>query len=171
METDKIWTFMYEPKTFAEMILNEEIKPKLQKAITELPNMLLYGTPGIGKGTFVHILLKESGCEHMWMNGSDNTGIDFIRDKVKPFAEAGRGFSDKPKILVLNEADSLSSGQQGAQKMLRQLMEDTHKITRFIFLANYEQYFIPELKSRCQVIMVDNPPKRYSIVLFTYTQT
>jgi DNA polymerase III delta prime subunit len=159
-EPDRILTFIYEPKTFDEMILNEEIKPKLRKAITELPNILLYGTPGVGKGTFVHILLRETGCEHMWMNASDNTGIDFIRDRVKPFAEGGRGFSDKPKILVLNEADSLSSGQQGAQKMLRQLMEDVHKITRFIFLANYEQNIIPELKSRCQVIKIDNPPKK-----------
>ena len=158
--SDKIWTFTYEPKSLDDMILNEEIKPKLQKAITELPNLLLYGTPGIGKGTFVHILLKESGCDHMWVNASDHTGIDFIRENIKPFAYTGRGLSSKQKILVLNEADSLTSGPQGSQKMLRQLMEDVQNITRFIFLANYEQYIIPELKSRCQVIKIDNPPKK-----------
>lgn len=158
--SEKIWTFEYEPKSLNEMILNEEIKPKLQKAITELPNILLYGTPGVGKGTFVHILLRQSGCDHMWVNASDHTGIDFIRDHIKPFAYTGRGLSDKPKILVLNEADSLSSGQQGAQKMLRQLMEDVQNITRFILLANYEQYIIDEIKSRCQVIKIDNPPKK-----------
>jgi DNA polymerase III delta prime subunit len=158
--SDKIWTFEYEPKSLNEMIVNEEIKPKLEKAIKELPNILLYGTPGIGKGTFVHILLRESGCDHMWVNASDHTGIDFIRDQVKQFAITGRGLSDKQKIVVLNEADSLSSGPQGAQKMLRQLMEDVQNITRFIFLANYEQYIIPELKSRCQTIKMDNPPKK-----------
>lgn len=115
MSEEKIWTFEYEPKSLDEMILNEEIKPQLQKALSELPNMLLYGTPGVGKGTFVHILLKATGCESMWVNASDKTGIDFIRDKVKPFAEGGLGFSDKPKILILNEADSLSSGPQGSQ--------------------------------------------------------
>jgi DNA polymerase III delta prime subunit len=159
--SEKIWTFQYEPKSLNEMILNEEIKPKLQKAITELPNILLYGTPGVGKGTFVHILLEQSGCDHMWVNASDHTGIDFIRDHIKPFAYAGRGLSDKPKILVLNEADSLSSGPQGAQKMLRQLMEDVQNITRFIFLVNYDQNLIPELKSRFTTsIKMDNPPKK-----------
>jgi DNA polymerase III delta prime subunit len=98
----------------------------------------------------------------MWLNGSDKTGIEFIRNDVKPFVH---GASKDLKVVVLNEADALSSGQSGAQKILRQLMEDTHKISRYIFLANYDQYIIPEIKSRCQTIAIDNPPFK-EIVLF-----
>jgi DNA polymerase III delta prime subunit len=64
------------------------------------------------------------------------------------------------KIVVLNEADSLTSGPQGAQKMLRQLMEDVQKITRFVLLCNYEHNIIDEIKSRCQTIKIDNPPAK-----------
>ena len=155
---ENMWSFKHEPLTFDGVILSKDIKPKLKKIIKELPNILLYGTPGIGKGTYTKILLKESGCDYLWINASDETGIDTIRDKVRSFATS-MGITPL-KIVVLNEADSLSSGQQGAQKILRQLMEDVHKITRFIFLANYEQYIIPEIKSRCQVIKIDNPPAK-----------
>lgn len=153
-----IWSFKYEPTVFEEMILNPDIKPKLKKAIKELPNLLLYGTPGIGKGTFTKILLKESEADYLWINASDETGIDTMRDKVKSFATS-LGITPL-KIVVLNECDSLTSGPQGAQKQLRQLMEDVQKITRFVLLANYEHLIIPEIKSRCQCILMDNPPAK-----------
>lgn len=158
MAEKDIWTFKYEPTKIESMILNTDIRPKLTKALKEFPNMFLYGPPGIGKGTFAHIFLKTTGLDFMWVNGSENTGIDFLRTKVRPFSTAMG--QTVPKICVINEADALSGygNVSGAQKMLRQLMEDVHKITRFIFLANYEQYFIPELKSRCQVILFDKPP-------------
>lgn len=155
-----IWTFKYEPTTIGSMILNPDIRPKLEKSLTEFPNMFLYGPPGIGKGTFAHIFLKETDLDYMWVNGSEHTGIDFIRTHIRPFATAMG--QTNPKICVVNEADALSgfSNISGAQKMLRQLMEDVQKITRFIFLANYEQYFIPELKSRCSVILFSKPPMK-----------
>ena len=152
----KIWTFKYEPDTFDGLILNNDIKPKLKKALEEVPNLLLYGTAGVGKGTFTKILLKHTGYDHLWINASDETGIDVIRDKVKSFSTA-LGFTDL-KIVVFNESDSLSQGAQGAQKMLKQLIEDVHKITRFVFLSNSETLMMDELKSRCWVIKVDNPP-------------
>jgi len=162
MSEKDIWTFKYEPTKLEEMILNPEIRPKLEKAIKEVPNLLLYGCAGIGKGTFTKILLKETDLAYMWVNASDKTGIDFIRNDVKPFAHAA---SRNIKIVVFNEADALSSGQSGAQKNLRQLMEDTHIDCRYIFLANYDQYIINEIKSRCEVIAIDNPPIK-DIVLF-----
>jgi replication factor C small subunit len=121
----------------------------------ELPNMILYGKPGVGKGTFTHILLKETGLDYLWVNASDERGIDVMRDKIKSFATA-LGISGM-KIVVMNEGDALTTD---SQKMLRQLIEDVQRITRFIFLANYEHMFIPEIKSRCQVIEVSDPPGR-----------
>ena len=154
----RIWTFAYEPTTIDECILNEDIKPILKKALDEVPNLLLYGTAGLGKGTFTNILLRHTGFDKMWINASDATGIDAIRERIRPFATS-MSMSDL-KIVVLNEADSLTSGPQGAQKMLRQLMEDVQKITRFILLCNYEHNIIDEIKSRCQTVKIDNPPAK-----------
>ena len=154
----RIWTFAYEPTTIDEMILNDDIKPALKKALDEVPNLLLYGTAGLGKGTFTNILLRHTGFDKMWINASDATGIDAVRERIRPFATS-MSMSDL-KIVVLNEADSLTSGPQGAQKMLRQLMEDVQKITRFVLLCNYEHNIIDEIKSRCQTVKIDNPPAK-----------
>jgi replication factor C small subunit len=152
----EIWTFKYEPQKFDDIILNDKIKSKLKKALEEVPNLMLVGPPGVGKGTFTNIFIKETGFDHMWINASDETGIDAIRDKVKSFSTA-LGITPL-KIVVLNEADALSRGASGAQKMLKQLIEDVQRITRFIFLTNDESLMMNELMSRCQVIRVDNPP-------------
>jgi len=153
----EIWTFKYEPKKLDDMILNEEIKPKLEKAIKEVPNLMLYGRAGVGKGTFTNILLKETGFDRMWLNASDETGIDIVREKISPFATSMP--MTKMQIVVLNESDSLTStSKQNAQKMLKQLMEDVHKVTRFIFLTNNISEMIEELRSRCIVVNISNPP-------------
>jgi len=154
MTSIDLWEFKYHPRTFDEMILHESIKPKLKKALVEIPNMILSGSPGIGKGTFVDILLKSTKCEYMRINGSDETGVDSIRDKVRPFATSV-GFSDSINIMYINEGDYLSNN---AQAMLRDLMEQVQDITRFIFAVNYHDKIIPELKSRCQFIHFPDPP-------------
>lgn len=155
-----LWTFKYEPKNFDDMILNEDIKPKLKNVIEDFdscPGLMLYGTAGVGKGTFANILIKETGFDHMWLNASDETGIDIVRDKISPFSTSMP--LSKFQICVLNESDSLTStSKQNAQKMLKQLMEDVHKITRFFFLTNNINEMLPELRSRCWVIGLENPP-------------
>lgn len=158
MSKNDIWTFTHEPQKFEDIILNEKIKPILKKAIEEKPNLMLIGPPGVGKGLFTRIFLKESGLDYMWINASDETGIENIRVKVKSFATA-MGLS-KLKVVVLNEADSLSRGSQGAQKALKQLIEDVQKITRFVFISNDESLMMGEIMSRCWIIHVDNPPAK-----------
>ena len=153
-----LWIYKYQPNDFNDIILNDDIRPKLQKSMNEFPNLLIYGTPGIGKGCFANVMINQDNVDHMWINASDENGIDVFRNKIRPFATA-MCMKDM-KIVVLNECDSLTSGPQGAQKLLRQLMEDTYKICRFVLICNYENYIIPEIKSRCQVIKFDNPPKK-----------
>lgn len=153
-----LWVYKYQPKTFEDIVLNEDIKPKLRKSLKEIPNMLIYGTPGIGKGCFVNLFKEMSNVDYMWINASDENGIEVFRNKIRPFATA-MCMKDM-KIVVLNEADSLTSGPQGSQKLLRQLMEDCYKLARFILICNYEGYIIPEIKSRCQTIKFDLPPKK-----------
>lgn len=153
-----LWVYKYRPQAFNDIILNEDIKPKLAKALEEIPNLLLYGTPGIGKGCFADLMINKDNIDYMWVNASDENGIEVFRNKIRPFATAM--CMKEMKVVVLNECDSLTAGPQGAQKLLRQLMEDTYKICRFILICNYESYIIPEIKSRCQVIQFDNPPKK-----------
>lgn len=149
-----LWEFKYHPQIFEEMILDESIKPKLKKALVEVPNIILSGSPGVGKGTFIDILLRSTKCETMRINGSDETGVDGIRDKVRPFATSV-GFSDSINIMYINEADYLS---HNAQAMLRDLMEQVQDITRFVFAVNYHDKLLPELKSRCQFVHFPDPP-------------
>jgi DNA polymerase III delta prime subunit len=152
----KLWEYKYAPTKFEDMILNDNVKAKLSKALKNLPNLMLYGPPGTGKGTFTNILLDHTSFDNMWINASDETGIDVIRDKVKSFSTA-LGMTVM-KIVVFNEADSLSQGSQGAQKMLKQLMEDVEKTCRFVYLTNDLNLMTDALKSRCQVIEMSNPP-------------
>ena len=154
-----IWVEKYQPTNFNDIILNSDAKSKLGKAMNEIPNVLLYGSPGVGKGCFANLLINKDNVDYMWVNASDESGIDVFRNKITPFATA-MCMKDM-KIVILNEADSLTSGPQGAQKLLRQLMEDTYKICRFILICNYHNYIIPELKSRFQIqLKLDAPPKK-----------
>jgi len=152
----ELWERKYLPTEFEDMILADSVKPKLEKALDELPNIILSGPPGCGKGTFVDILITHSKVEVLRINASDETGIDNIRDKVRSFATS-LGFSGQMKLVYLNEADHLSFQ---AQAMLRDLMEQVADITRFVFACNYSDKIIPEIKSRCQFIQYPDPPMK-----------
>jgi len=148
------YEFKYQPKSFDEMIVAEDIKPVLKKALDELPSLILSGPPGTGKGTFVDILKATNpDIDILKINCSDYTSIDDVRDKVKPFAQA-IGFGAL-KIVFLNEVDYLS---HNGQAMLRDLIEQTQKYTRFILACNYPHKIMDEMFSRCQHIELNNPP-------------
>ncbi len=155
MKATDIWTFKYEPKTLDEMIIHPDIKTILKEFIIKQPNLMLIGPPGIGKGTFKNIFLKETGLDSIRINCSDETGIDAMRSKVRSFATA-LGISSL-KVVIMNECDGLSIA---AQKLLRGLIEETQDITRFFFMCNYGHVMIPEIKSRCEVIELNNPPAK-----------
>lgn len=148
------YEFKYMPKSFDEMIVAEDLRPVLKKALDELSSMLLSGPPGTGKGTFVDILrATKPNIDILKINCSDCTSIDDVRDKVKPFATS-IGFGEL-KVVFLNEVDYLS---HNGQAMLRDLIESTQKYTRFILACNYPHKILPEMFSRCQHIELNNPP-------------
>lgn len=152
--SQEIWCFKYAPKTLDEMILSDEMRETLKKVIIECPNVLLVGKPGTGKGTFMDILLRTTEYDFMKLNASDENSIDVVRDKVKSFATS-LGITDK-KVVYLNESDHLSFQ---AQAGLRDMQESVQKNCRFFFLANYPQKIIDPIKSRCQTITLNDPPK------------
>lgn len=149
----KLWWKEYNPRSFDELILNESVKPALKKALDEIPNLMLVGHYGVGKSAYAKIFLDHTGLDYMWLNGSDERGIDIMRTKVKEF---GRALGITPlKVIVINEADELTAS---AQKQLHEEMEEVADLTRFIFIANRPHKLDGALHSRCQVIDIFRPP-------------
>jgi replication factor C small subunit len=152
-----IWTERYRPDTLEGYIGNDALRAKLQQYIDtqDIPHLLFYGTAGTGKTTAAKILVKNIDCDYMFINASDERGIDTVRDKIKGFAST-IGF--KPlKIVVLDEADFLG---REAQPALRNMMEAYSATTRFILTANYIERIIDPLVSRTQVYKLTPPSKK-----------
>lgn len=158
MNTDNtIWVERWRPDTLEGYIGNDTLRSKLEQYITtqDIPHLLFYGTAGTGKTTAAKILVKNIDCDYMFINASDERGIDTIREKVKGFTVTS-GF--KPlKIIVLDEMDAITPD---AQRALRNLMEAYSSTTRFILTANYIERIIEPLISRAQVYKLTPPSKK-----------
>jgi replication factor C small subunit len=152
-----IWTEKYRPDVLENYIGNDVIKAKLEEYIQtqDIPHLLFYGTAGTGKTTAAKILVKNIDCDYMFINASDERGIDTVRDKIKGFASTV-GFATL-KIVVLDEADFLG---REAQPALRNMMEAHAASTRFILTANYVERIIDPLVSRTQVYKLTPPSKK-----------
>lgn len=152
-----LWVERYRPDTLEGYIGNDVVRAKIEQYIAaqDIPHLLFYGTAGTGKTTAAKILIKNIDCDYMFINASDERGIDTIRDKVKGFAST-LGF--KPlKIVVLDEMDAVTPD---GQRALRNLMEAYSQTTRFILTANYVERIIEPLISRAQVYKLIPPGKK-----------
>jgi len=148
-EFNNLWVEKYRPKTLDDFVISEKNKAFINsfKEKKEIPNLLFIGTPGLGKTTLAKILVNDIlDCQYLYINASDENGIDTIRTKVTGFAQT-KSFDGKIKVIILDETDGLSID---AQRALRNTMEEFAKITRFILTANYKYRVIPALQSRCQ---------------------
>ena len=146
-----LWVEKYRPTTVDECILPSNLKQTFKEFVKQkiLPNMILSGGAGVGKTTVAKAMIDEIGATSMMINGSEESGIDVLRTKIKNFAstsslEGGR------KYLILDEADYLNP--QSTQPALRGFMEEFHKNCGFILTCNYENRLIPPLHSRCSVV-------------------
>lgn len=144
-----LWVERYRPKVFDDIILSEEnrsifLKYKEQGYIS---NLLIAGNAGIGKTSLARVLVKDVlGCQYLYINASDENGIDTIRTKVTSFSRI-MSLDGKSKVIILDECDMLSPNAQCA---LRSVMEEYTEHTRFILTANYKHKIIPAIQSRCQ---------------------
>ena len=148
---DFLWVEKYRPKTIEECVLPDALKQTLSEFISkgDIPNLILSGGPGVGKTTAAKAMLDELGLTYMFVNGSEESGIDVLRTKIKNFASTVSLHGGR-KYLILDEADYLNP--QSTQPALRGFIEEFHKNCGFILTCNYKNLIIPALQSRCSVI-------------------
>jgi len=152
----ELWVEKYRPQVLEEYVGNEIIKNKIADYLTQgsIQNLLFHGVAGTGKTTLAKLIAKNLNCDLLYLNASDERGIDTIRDKIIPFAST-MGFNDV-KIVILDEADYLTPQ---AQATLRNTMETFSSSTRFILTCNYLERIISPLQSRCQTFEITPPSK------------
>jgi len=151
MNYQSLWIEKYRPHCIDDIVMDADSKNLIKQYCSqqEIPNILLVGNAGIGKTSLARIIVHDQlKCQFLYINASDESGIDTIRNKVIGFAQT-KSLDGKIKIVLLDECDGLTDFSQRA---LRNVMEEYAKHTRFILTANYEHRIIPALQSRCQTM-------------------
>lgn len=146
-----LWVEKYRPSKIDECILPKNLKETFKQFVQsgELPNFLFCGTAGVGKTTVAKALCNEIGAEYLLINGSEESGIDILRTKIKSFASTV-SLTDAKKVVILDEADYLNPNS--TQPALRGFIEEFSNNCRFIFTCNFKNRIIEPLHSRCSVI-------------------
>ena len=153
----ELWVEKYRPQILEDYVGNDIIKNKIEDYLKQgsIQNLLFYGVAGTGKTTLAKLIAKNLNCDLLYINASDERGIDTIRDKIIPFASS-MSFNDV-KIVILDEADYITPQ---AQATLRNTIESCSKTTRFILTCNYLERIISPLQSRCQTFEITPPSKQ-----------
>ena len=150
----------YRPTNIGNYVGNENIKSTISQYLgqNDIQNLLFYGPAGTGKTTLAKLIVKNLDCDYLYINASDERGIDTIRDKVSGFAST---MSFKPiKVIILDEADFLTIQ---AQASLRNVIETFSRSTRFIMTCNFIERIIDPLQSRCQTLKII-PPNKLDVI-------
>ena len=146
-----LWTERYRPQTVEDCILPERLKIPFQEYVNQkqIPNLLLAGGAGVGKTTVAKAMCNEIGADYIVINGSDESGIDVFRGKIKNFASS-MSFGGGRKVIIIDEADYLNPNS--TQPALRNAIEEFASNCSFIFTCNFKNRIIDPLHSRCAVI-------------------
>ena len=148
---ESLWVEKYRPHTIADCILPEEYKSTFQSYVDrkEIPHLLLCGGPGTGKTTVARALCDEIGCDYLMINGSDESGIDTFRTKIKTYASS-MSLTGGKKVIIIDEADYLNPNS--TQPAMRAAMEEFAVNCTFIMTCNFKNRILEPLHSRCAVI-------------------
>ena len=156
MKQHSLWIEKYRSENLEQYIGNDTVKARIADCIVknDIPHFLFAGTAGTGKTTLAKLIVKNIKCDYLYINASDENGIDMIRERVKGFASTS---TFQPlKVVILDEADFLT---QPAQAALRNLIEEYSITTRFVLTCNYIERLIEPLQSRCEIHILKPPTK------------
>ena len=151
MNEHVLWVEKYRPSKVEDCILPEQIKATFQEYVNrkEIPNLLLSGSAGVGKTTIAKALCEEVGCDYIVINGSDESGIDVLRNKIKNYASSVSLMGGR-KVVIIDEADYLNPNS--TQPALRGAIEEFSANCSFIFTCNFKNRIIDPIHSRCAVV-------------------
>jgi len=147
----------YRPNVLENYVGNTTLKSSIDKQLkqNDIQNYLFYGSAGTGKTTLAKLIVNNLDCDSLYINASDERGIETIRDKVVGFSSVA---SIKPlKVVILDEADFLTIQ---AQASLRNVIETFSRTTRFILTCNFVERIIDPIQSRCQTFKIVPPTKK-----------
>lgn len=157
---NQLWVEKHRPQTLDDMCISEKNRKTIEewKESQEIPHLLLLGTSGIGKTTITRIIVNEIlNCDYLYINASDESGIETIRTKVSGFVQT-KSMDGKIKIVILDEGDRLT---KSSLDCLRNLMESYANNSRFIITGNYAHKITDAINSRCRKL--DLTPSRKDI--------
>ena len=146
-----LWVEKYRPKTIEDCILPVFFKATFQEYVNrkEIPNILLSGSAGVGKTTVAKALCEEVGCDYIVINGSDDSGIDVLRNKIKNYASSVSLMGGR-KVVIIDEADYLNPNS--TQPAFRGVIEEYASNCSFIFTCNFKNRIMDAIHSRCTCI-------------------
>lgn len=150
MSKEFLWVEKYRPRSIADCVLPDRIKKVFQEYVNKksIPNLMLTGTAGVGKTTAAIAMCEEIGLDYIFINSSEERGIDTLRTKIKGYAST-TSFSGTQKVIILDEADYITPEAQAA---LRGAIEEFSANCTFIFTCNFKSKLIDAIHSRCSVI-------------------
>jgi replication factor C small subunit len=159
-----LWVEKYRPSKLDDIILSDKNRQYFEsiRRKQEIPHLMFAGDPGIGKTTLAKIIVDDIlDCQYLYINASDESGVDVIRNKVTKFAETA-SIDGKLKVVILDEIDGLSAVKSGAsgtsaQQALRNVIEANASNTRFIATCNYQSLVMKALDSRFQTFDLTPP--------------
>ena len=147
-----LWVEKFRPTTLEDIVLSKEDREFFEslRSKQDIPHLLFAGTPGVGKTSLAKIIINDvlGNPDYLYINASDENGIDTIRGKIMGFAKT-KSFDGKTKIILLDEFDGLSGE---AMKALRNVMEEYSGSSRFILTCNYLFKVIAPIQSRCTIV-------------------
>ena len=155
MKETFLWVEKYRPKTIQDCVLPKNHKKTFTEFVNNgIPNLLLTGGPGVGKTTVAKAMLEQIGYDYILINGSEESGIDVLRNKMKNFAST-MSLEGSRKFIIIDEADYLNP--QSTQPALRGMIEEFHKNCGFILTCNFKNRIIEPPHSRCSVVEFNIP--------------